>query len=511
MKFIKNKLEVCRRDHRDCTPKIPPSPPKRLIKVSSGNEGEARLVLHNDLDHTDLQYATLSYCWGKDQPTKLRKSNESQFLEALPLNSLPLTVRHAVEIAGELSIPYLWIDALCIVQDDREDWEREAVKMGAIYSGSSLTIAASESPDSSDGCFPSTETLAQWKMTRPRHFYRVSSPQAGATNKLLQIDVRGRQENGSCAPLHSRGWTLQEMVLSHRTFQLLGNELHWHCRELRETEAGVLPSFSEEIYGCNTSLQLSRDTEAHGTWWKWVENYTGRVFTYASDRIPAMAGITSRYAELCHDEPILGLWKKTLHLDLNWMRGGDARSSELEFVSSNNIPSWSWISCPASVCYEFFRPGREPQVTSHVEVVDCDFSWMAQPLVSSIRSGELTIRCPTRYIHASLAPEAVSETSRYYNIEGDIKDTTENPLPWKCQAMFDRVDLPMGSDWFCALLCTYAVEPTLDSGDEILHKSVFLVLEQTAKGEKYKGIGIGVVFNEEGFFDTSTKEMVSIV
>ena len=48
---------------------------------------------------------------------------------------------------------YIWIDSLCIVQDDQKDWEVESARMATIFEGSELTIAATDSPDPEDGLF----------------------------------------------------------------------------------------------------------------------------------------------------------------------------------------------------------------------------------------------------------------------------------------------------------------------------------------------------------------------
>lgn len=92
----------------------------------------------------DDRYATLSYCWGKfaHTPWVTTCANLSMRLHCLQRERLPLTLRDALQIAERLGIRYLWVDALCIVQDDEGDWASQAAKMGGIYAGSVVTIAA---------------------------------------------------------------------------------------------------------------------------------------------------------------------------------------------------------------------------------------------------------------------------------------------------------------------------------------------------------------------------------
>jgi len=64
----------------------------------------------------------LSYCWGKDGHVVTTKKDLTQHMQAIDLQSLPTTLRDAVPITRLLGFRYLWIEALCIAQDDDEDW-----------------------------------------------------------------------------------------------------------------------------------------------------------------------------------------------------------------------------------------------------------------------------------------------------------------------------------------------------------------------------------------------------
>lgn len=61
-------------------------------------------------------------------------------------------LQDAIKTCRSLSISYLWIDALCITQDDPLDWERESASVGLIYLNAYLTICALSS-DSCTGSF----------------------------------------------------------------------------------------------------------------------------------------------------------------------------------------------------------------------------------------------------------------------------------------------------------------------------------------------------------------------
>ncbi|KAH9208315.1 heterokaryon incompatibility, partial [Leptodontidium sp. 2 PMI_412] len=73
--------------------------------------------------------------------------------KGIPLKDMPQTFQDAVTITRELGVKYLWIDSLCILQDSREDWEKESAKMAGVYGNAFLTISASASESSDQGIF----------------------------------------------------------------------------------------------------------------------------------------------------------------------------------------------------------------------------------------------------------------------------------------------------------------------------------------------------------------------
>jgi hypothetical protein len=110
------------------------------------------------------RYMTLSHRWGDVQPCKTTIQNMPQRLREIKMEELPTTFQHAVIITRKLDVRFLWIDSLCIVQDDPSDWEVEASKMASIYSASFLTIAAVSSFNGNGGCIPEYPPSAFFKI-----------------------------------------------------------------------------------------------------------------------------------------------------------------------------------------------------------------------------------------------------------------------------------------------------------------------------------------------------------
>ena len=189
------------------------------------------------------KYVALSHCWGHTQGISTTKATFEQRKQAILVPDLPKTYRDVVSIARLLDIRWLWIDSLCIVQDDVSDWRHEASKMGNIYAGAYLTVAASTSNDDSSGCFPQRVTtkyippdqkgyslrerdmsemvtvITSFKGWRSKLYMFPGWMESSTAEKPLKYEV------GTVNPpydpaeeehLASRAWTLQERLMSPR-------------------------------------------------------------------------------------------------------------------------------------------------------------------------------------------------------------------------------------------------------------------------------------------------------
>jgi Heterokaryon incompatibility protein (HET) len=125
--------------------------PTRLINIGSA-DGKRNPFLW-ECGGSRGCYAALSYCWGTSTPFTTQTGSYKDRLQGFTLDELPKTVRDAVVITRMHGLQFLRVDTLCIIQGDSSDWQRESSKMEDIYGNASITIAATASKDSSDGCF----------------------------------------------------------------------------------------------------------------------------------------------------------------------------------------------------------------------------------------------------------------------------------------------------------------------------------------------------------------------
>ena len=112
--------------------------PSRLLYVGSQIDP---WCLRLDARPTLKPYIALSHCWGDVSAifTTTKATFEDRLLE-IPWSKLPKSFQDAISITRAIHVEYLWIDSLCIIQDDSEDWKAESVKMAEVYSGAYLTI-----------------------------------------------------------------------------------------------------------------------------------------------------------------------------------------------------------------------------------------------------------------------------------------------------------------------------------------------------------------------------------
>lgn len=148
-------LDNCNHTHESCNQTTSQEPswyPTRLLDLG-GTENEIWRVKVIETAKERLKglYITLSHCWGAGVHLLLTKQNRDGLLDELP--SLPKTFAEAVSACRKLGIRYLWIDSLCIIQDDLDDWEREASLMHRVYKRAWCNLSAAASRDSSEGLY----------------------------------------------------------------------------------------------------------------------------------------------------------------------------------------------------------------------------------------------------------------------------------------------------------------------------------------------------------------------
>lgn len=335
-------------------------------------------------------YTTLSHRWGVTPPLTTTTATLEERMNGIDPNSLPKTFQDAIHITRSLTIRYLWIDSLCIVQDDDADWEHESAHMAAVYEGAHLTIAATAAANGNAGCLRPFQPSERFEFQDTTYFVRMV-----CNEHFEAIDPDGKR---NVAPLTQRGWAFQESLLSKRLLHFGKNQLFWKCASRHASEDGLMDHYEKDLslplrlsdsatpVGLRTFLETKSRDERYYSWHRLVEHYSARRFTYIKDKLAALAGIVSIFQTLVDDLPLAGLWKNHLHCSLLW------EVSNFEIVTKVNselgIPSWSWAYVDAPIHYSLL----DSTCSSKIEVLNGSLTFSGQELTSRILDIKLIIR-----------------------------------------------------------------------------------------------------------------------
>ncbi|PQE28368.1 hypothetical protein CJF30_00008090 [Rutstroemia sp. NJR-2017a BBW] len=284
-KLVKSWLDACIFRHQACTTPIVSKLPTRVIDVGTRDGAEPTLFV--SAPEFKSSYIALSYCWGSGGKRFVLTKEMSEIPNLiLPMESLPNTLRDAVKITRRLGFRFLWIGALCIIQegDNGEDFQCESVTMHKVYGDATLTLAAAASGNSQ----------VSW-----------------------ECDSIIINSNGSLNPLTNHN----------------------------KDSPGMYSDYVVRTQGPSGDVRLS-ETETYMAYWrKSIKFYSMRMFTNDSDKLRAISGCSQWIKGKTNDVYMAGLWQSDLRTQLFWYSDDRESSSQLSY----RAPSWSWASLNGQV------------------------------------------------------------------------------------------------------------------------------------------------------------------
>jgi Heterokaryon incompatibility protein (HET) len=373
-------LSTCQESHANCWQLSTPPLPTRVIDVGLwGND--PRLFISNGAPG---RYLALSHRWGAmDLQRKMLVTTGAtlpRHLEGIALDRFPATFRQAIEVCRALKIQYIWIDSLCIAQDDVREWETEAAKMGDIYANAYATLFAERASHSDDGLLQTEDERASAKTWIQEMDYRDA--EMGASYSVLISSGHSHYPNSLegafClvdkpeSYLQDRGWVMQEEILSRRKICFSATELHWQCNYMAQCECGMRTVIQSEgtqdatvqlLYirrddgsltkGLTKQLSNSRRSirNKNRSWQKLVHIYTRRDLTNERDRLSALAGIASMQGRPAQDY-LAGIWRQDAAAQLLWRSSVGNRPCRRH--PYHYAPTWSWASVTGAIHFLTF-------------------------------------------------------------------------------------------------------------------------------------------------------------
>jgi hypothetical protein len=443
-------------------------------------------------------YVILSYCWGRGATLKTTPLTLAARQRGIPHEDFPLTLRHAVDVTRQLQVKYLWIDALCIIQEQNPptDWLAESGKMLDYYRNAHVTIGNLDGETSSSGfLFPRKDTSLEIPGNQDIAF-RVNPPRRSDSIYFDSVLV-------------TRAWCLQERLISTRLLLFGKDQMFWECRTCCESESEVVMSERKLKYtGAIQGKQVEAlDSEmvqvlaSLGTgqmplrdsmniWYTIVQQYSSRQLTVASDILIAISGVANDIQRRTGYDYIYGHWKEDWCKGLVWSRRPrpDAKVT--------GAPSWSWASKTGKVVYKVI-PTSEDNIFTTVLEDQIEFQETRND------EGELHLRAKCQHIDSrkifGRPPiEPANESNIYeFNRVSSNGELIRNTI----ELDENHDDLPKTTykAMNTLLRCSYTVETNADS--ELFlsgHFSLFylvLVPGESSTG-KWKRIGLGTCIQD---------------
>jgi len=329
-------------------------------------------------------YVALSYVWGGVPQFRTIKSNLSDLLNQYSLrkiqNSIANVIRDAAAVVAEMQIQYLWVDSLCIIQDDATFKHSQISAMAVIYNRATATIIAASGKDANANLSMTGSNKEIWDLSREG----TRGPELAILNKI----------NKSC--YNRRGWTYQERLLSRRRIYFYEGKVYFECgagfygeqsvldlKEIPWSNTSHFKTVHPRIYDINIPsskdqpnyrARLHRDIwPMHMNFDSWdigfkfwrevVEEFSTKDLTFERDAFDACLGVFTAF-ETYSEWPILyGLPIPLFHIALLWIpiRGSspsrrtgkqDHEQSEIDV-----FPSWSWIGWTGRVSLDHLTNG----------------------------------------------------------------------------------------------------------------------------------------------------------
>ncbi|KAG9229490.1 heterokaryon incompatibility protein-domain-containing protein [Amylocarpus encephaloides] len=311
--------------------------PSRVLDVGTSIESKIRLTESSGMEG---QYTVLSHRWPTDPSQHFTTTTTTlpNRKSAIRLEEMPQTFQDAVKVSRELGIRYLWIDSLCIIQDDARDWEQQSMLMGKIYYQGTVTIMAASK---------SITTLEPEWDASPIGFLRrpaLSLPTVKMDYYDRNWSLKGnwfirhqKRSNTRHWELFTRGWVVQEELLSRRKVLYTQERISWHCKSttIFDVERERYNKFVE---------QSPKGWEDHyfvGHWLSSAEMFSERSLTFESDMLPALSGIAAHFSKRHGQDYYAGIFSGSILEGLLWRPSyAGCLSRPAKYIA----PSWSWTS-----------------------------------------------------------------------------------------------------------------------------------------------------------------------
>ncbi|CAG8976499.1 hypothetical protein HYALB_00005996 [Hymenoscyphus albidus] len=261
---------------------------------------------------------------------------------------LPQTIKDAISIVRILGKRYLWVDALCILQDDEQFLKRELDRMHLIYACASFTIIAAVGTDANHG-------LQGFKnLTAPRKRRQIAIQLEGSEKLIIDSNTRPSGKRWTMTQhtsYYDRGWTFQEFVFSRRRMIFQNEGIVWEC-QCSSWHEDLIPhsKFQEGKENNGLDMFFYRTVPELLTLRNPMVEYNQKLFTFPEDAVSAFQGFQSILHRTFPGGLLYGHPEFFFDITLSWYPfHGFKRWVPL--ISTKHLPSWSWVGWDGTICF----------------------------------------------------------------------------------------------------------------------------------------------------------------
>ena len=291
-------------------------------------------------------YIALSYVWGGSQSFQHVISRKNILYNPHSISveddAIPLTIRDAIRLAADLGEKYLWVDSLCICQDDMENKMDQIKNMGNIYSQALFTVVAASGSNAHAG------------LPGVRAFSRRIAQRAEYVQGMVLVNGLPRlEEIIEQSHWNTRGWTYQEKLLSTRYLIFCQTHVFFQCnRTVLQEDSGLR---YHAIVGRQAAKIRGERRPIWDSYRRAVVQYTKRTLSNESDLLNAFQGIISLLQPAFKGDFLFGLPETELDTALLWQPTSLMRRRINSKTGLPLFPSWSWARWIAEVDYIWTR------------------------------------------------------------------------------------------------------------------------------------------------------------
>ena len=492
----------CSRDHEACGCIDICEMPSRVLELETSDDGgRSGIKLIETRGRKDI-YVALSHCWGKTNKPVTTALNYDEYLKSISMETLPPTFQDAVTATRKLGFRYLWIDCFCIIQDSKEDWERECSQMARIFANAAVTIAGPEAANSDAGfLFPRPSSPF------PPVDFALESPDGTEADTLRIVAMSPQDVGGDTtgvgsegdAPLRSRAWVLQERLLSTRNLYFGRRQAYFECREANWAEGSwtqcVVAPFPRGRTEFNPDKSFNENVD---NWYSLAGyHYNECGLSVVHDKLPALSGLASKFHTLHGSTYAAGVWLEDFPRCLAWkktfrIKASQSWKDEPPTVRFVNVPTWSWGHIKGLVVWWEYRDiVNRDFVNPTLELLSHNVKPQGVDKFGAVSHGRLTLR--GRLEHAIVMVGQDSPWDGY----GPLLNLCNRTKPHDAVARFFPDESEPEAIAYCsqphAVVCLQI--GTFEDGDSVESANFWLALVLVpfdSAAHTYKRIGLAV-------------------